>query len=113
MHESAIVESMLRVVLKHAQAADAARVTGVNLTLGPFTDESAEAIQYYWDTLSEGTLADGAVLRFDQEPIEMQCGDCGLVFSPADHPADCPACLSRRVNPVHGDRVRVDSIEVD
>ena len=113
MHESAIVESLLRVVLKHAQAADAARVLGVNLVLGQFSHESDEAIQFYWDTLSEGTLAQGAVLHFECEPVEMQCGNCGLVFSLADHPADCPACLSQRVNPVHGNQVRVDSIEVE
>jgi len=113
MHESAIVESMLAIVLRHARQANALRVTGVHLVLGEFSHETDEALQFYWDSVSVGTIAQGATLRFERAPLEMRCADCGHVFSPSKDAADCPVCLGRRVAPLRGDQVRVDSIDVE
>jgi Zn finger protein HypA/HybF involved in hydrogenase expression len=63
--------------------------------------------------VSAGTLAQGATLRFDRAPAELQCLDCGRTFSATDHTTSCPACLGPRVKTVHGDMVRVDSIDVE
>jgi hydrogenase nickel incorporation protein HypA/HybF len=76
-----------------------------------YTDDS---VQFYFDFLSQGTLAEGAALRFRRQPGEVTCRDCGHVFA-ATVPlvASCPGCGGQHLSVSGGREFRVESIEVD
>jgi hydrogenase nickel incorporation protein HypA/HybF len=63
MHELAVTESILNVVLKNAEASQAKKVIAVGLRIGDMTELQDEWIQRYFDHLSKGTLAEGALLK--------------------------------------------------
>ena len=113
MHELAVTQSILNIALENAQKVDAKQITGINLLVGQMASLVDDSIQFYWDILSEGTIAVGAKLNFKRLPTEMRCFDCGQIFSPSQDTFDCPACKSIRVQVIQGDEMRVDSIDVE
>jgi len=113
MHELAVTQSILNIALENARKVDAKQITGINLLVGQMASLVDDSVQFYWDILSEGTIALGAKLNFKRIPTQMRCFDCSHIFSPSPDTFDCPACKSIRVQVIQGDEMRVDSIDVE
>jgi len=113
MHELAVTQSILEICLRHAEEANAAKITDINLIIGQFSSIVDDSIQFYWDMIADGTIAHGAVLRFNRIPGEMTCRTCGDVFQPTDRTFECPSCGSIAVRITKGEEFRVDSIDVE
>ena len=113
MHELAITKSMLDIVLKEAEKAGSREVRIVNLVIGEMTGFVEDSVQFYFDFLSKGTPAEGAVLSFTAVPIKAQCRSCGHSFKPKDSGWICPGCGGSGVDIVSGKELFVESIEVD
>jgi len=113
MHELAVTQSILRIALDNAQKANAKQITGINLQIGQMASLVDDSIQFYWDIISEGTIALGAKLNITRIPTKMRCFDCGNVFSPGSDSFECKSCNSNRVQVVEGEEMRVDSIDVE
>jgi len=113
MHELAVTQSILDISMRHAQKADAKRVTDINLVIGQFSSIVDDSIQFYLDIIANGTIAQGATLHFNRIPGEMTCGNCGHTFRPSDKTFACPSCDSGLVRITKGDEFRVESIDVE
>ena len=113
MHELAVTQSILEISLRHARAAQARRITDINLVVGQFSSIVDDSVQFYWDLVAEGSIAQGAALHFHRIAGEMTCGNCGHVFHPSDRAFTCPSCGSGIVRISKGDEFRVDSIDVE
>ena len=74
MHEASITQAMLDLALEHAQGQ---RITDVYLQVGRMSFIVPESVEFYFEYLSRGTMAEGAMLHFETVPIEMTCTDCG------------------------------------
>ncbi len=74
MHEASITEAMLNMALEHAKGQ---RITDIYLRVGMMSLVAPESVEFYFEYLSSGTLAEGATLHFETVPIEMTCLDCG------------------------------------
>ncbi len=113
MHEIAVTENILAIALERARAAKASRVICINLTLGEFSGLTDESICFYFDTLSENSIAARAILNFRHVPAQLVCKMCGRIY-PASHPAwRCPACRSQAAKLISGRECHVESIEVE
>lgn len=110
MHELSLTQNILDLALKHA---DAKKIIHVNLTIGEFSDEREESIQFYWDDLAKGTLAENAMLNFQHVEAEMKCLECETVFHPKEEPLLCPNCQSHHLKLISGDDVKLKSIDVE
>lgn len=113
MHELAVTQSILNIALENARKADAKKILAINLQIGQMTSLVDDSIQFYWDILSEGTIAIGAQLIIDRIPTQMRCFDCGTNFHPKPDTFECPNCKSIRVQVIQGDEMRVASIDVE
>jgi hydrogenase nickel incorporation protein HypA/HybF len=112
MHELAITQSILDISLRHAQKVSAKRIASIHLVIGKFSSIVDDSVQFYWDTIAKGTIAEGARLHFERIPAEMTCLDCGSTFEPADATFACPQCLSPKVKITKGEELRVESIDI-
>jgi hydrogenase nickel incorporation protein HypA/HybF len=74
MHEMPVTQAMLDMALQHA---DGRRITDIYLQVGMMSAIVPESVEVFFDYLSQDTLAEGAALHFEREPIEMTCLDCG------------------------------------
>jgi hydrogenase nickel incorporation protein HypA/HybF len=113
VHELAVTENLLKTALRHAEAADARRVTDLHLVIGELTTIVGDSVQFYWDIVSRGTICEGAFLHFERVPARLQCRDCEAQYGLDGDLRECPWCASARVRVIAGDEFRLDSIEVD
>jgi hypothetical protein len=58
MHELAVTESIVKIVAHHAEQADARRVLRIHLVVGELSSIVDDSVQFYFDYLSQGTLAE-------------------------------------------------------
>jgi hydrogenase nickel incorporation protein HypA/HybF len=110
MHELAITEAILDVVLRHAGGA---RVRKVQLTVGEWTGYVGDSIELFWQELARGTAAENARLEFRFEPATLRCRACGRVFALQDSELQCPQCGALGGEPAGGQECTVDAIEVE
>jgi hydrogenase nickel incorporation protein HypA/HybF len=111
MHELAVTEGLIGVAVG---AAGGRRITAIDLVVGAMSSFVDDSVQFYFDALSRGTLAEGATLRFRRVPATARCLACGAAFEVAPPlPDACPACGSARLHVGGGQEFHVESIEVD
>jgi len=113
LHELAVTQSLLEIALRHAERAGAQRIIRLNLVIGQLTSIADDSVQFYWDIVSQGTVAEGAELHFERVPGVLRCLSCGHTFPLNGRDYTCPACGHERVVVAGGDDFRLESIEVD
>jgi hydrogenase nickel incorporation protein HypA/HybF len=113
MHELAITQSMLNLVLEQAEKAEAKKVGRISLVIGEMTGVVSECVQFYFDFLSKGTPADGATLSFSRVPTQARCRGCGKLFELMEFDWTCPHCRGNNIEIVAGKELFVESIEVE
>src|SRR5512136_1239500 len=80
MHELPITESILKIVLKHAETNSVRKVVAIHLQVGKLSDLEDDWIQRYFDYLSKGTLAEGAKLKIERTPVVIKCNACSTSY---------------------------------
>jgi hydrogenase nickel incorporation protein HypA/HybF len=113
VHELPVTRGVLDAALAAAAEAGAGRVVAIDVVVGELASFVDDSLQFYFDLLSRGTAAAGAVLRFRREPGRGQCDGCGRVFE-ARPPLErrCRECGSPDLRVRGGRDLYVDSIEV-
>jgi hydrogenase nickel incorporation protein HypA/HybF len=111
MHELPITEGILNLA---TEAAGGRQITTSHLVVGELSSIVDDSVQFYFDVLSKGTLAAGAVLDFRRLPARVLCWECGRGFDVhAPLPATCPHCGGTKLQVTGGRELRVESIEVN
>ncbi len=110
MHELAITENILDIALKHAKGQ---RITDIYLVIGQLSSIVDDSVQFYWDTVSQETNAEGAKLHFRRISTEFLCQECKQRFSPSQYNYACPNCGSGHVTVVAGEEFYVEAIEIN
>ena len=113
MHELSITESILEIALKHAQKANASKISNIYLVIGQLSSILDESVQFYWDMICEGTIAQGAVLHFKRIPIVINCNKCNQQYTPTGNGFVCPACDSNQVTILQGEEFYLEAIDVE
>ena len=113
MHEYPITEQIIKIASKHAQEANAARVTRVKLVVGESSGYIGESIQMYFDIISEGTPCEGATLDIERVKPKMRCPACGELFYRKPMSFACPKCGTDGEPTEIGKEFYIDEIEVE
>ena len=113
MHEMAITQSMVDLVLDEARKGGARRVTRINLVLGELSGVVGDCVQFYFGLMSKDTIAEGAAIVFSTVATKAKCRQCSRVFEVKESDWICPDCHSVGVDLVAGNELFVESIEVE
>ena len=113
MHEAAITDSMVRLVLEQAEKHSAAAVRKVTVVVGSMNGIVVESMRFYFEELTRGTIAESAELIVREAPTRALCLACGHKFELEDYLWLCPECGDRRLDIIEGKELMVDNIEVD
>jgi len=113
MHELAITQSMLDLVLEQARKVEAREVKRINLVIGEMSGFVGECMQFYFDFISKGTIAERAALSFKTIPTTARCRSCGKLFELREFDWTCPDCQGNSMEIICGKELFVESIEVE
>jgi len=113
MHELSVTESILEISLRHANKANAKRVTNLYLVIGQLASIVDDSVQFYWDIVSKGTIAEGAILHFNRLPATLACLDCKHQYNPSGNGFSCPVCKSDHVKIISGEEFFMEAIDVE
>jgi hydrogenase nickel incorporation protein HypA/HybF len=113
MHELAITENILEIALTHAEQANATKISNIYLVIGQFSSVLDESVQFYWDIISEGTIAQGAKLQFKRIVAVLSCNDCGEQFTDSNNFFECPNCKSNQITILQGEEFFLEAIDID
>ena len=112
MHELAVTESLLEIVLESARENKARTVTDITLTIGALSSIVDDSVQFYWNHISKGTIAEKAILHFNRPPATLTCLNCDTEFILKDELTPCPNCHSINLAILTGEEFQVDYIEI-
>ena len=112
MHELSVTESVLGIACKHAEEANATRVTDIHLVIGRLSSIVDDSISFYWNLISKDTLCENARLHFNRIPAELVCLDCNHQYQLTHELTPCPNCNSARIRVLSGDEFHLESIEI-
>ena len=111
MHELPITQSILQIALRHA--GEAKQIIGVNLVIGEFSSVIGDSVQFFWELICKGTIAEGSTLHFERIKASFRCEECEHEYVPVDREFNCPHCSSNQVVLVTGREFQLESIEVE
>lgn len=113
MHELSITSYLVEAVQNEAQQRGASRVCAINLIAGARAGIVDDSVQFYFEQLAPGTLAEGARLNIQHTPMRFYCAECATEYVPSAANFDCPTC--GRVGQVtdDGSALLIESIEIE
>ena len=113
MHELSAAESILGIILGHAEANHAAKVTKIRLTIGDFSGIAFDCLEHYWNILAEGTCCADATFDVERTPAIFLCNQCNTSFELERALSACPACAGIDLSLISGDEFQVEDIEIE
>lgn len=112
MHELGVAGEILDIVLSEAGRHAARKVTSIRLSVGVLRAIEPENLSFLFEHLARGTLADGADLSIQEDPVRVECAACG-VSEARSLVWECPRCGGTRIALKGGDSLEVLSLDVD
>ena len=113
MHELSIMQSALSQALDQARQAGAVRVHKIRLRIGALSGVVPDALEFAFEALTPGTLAEGAKLVIEPVPARFWCAKCTNEFQSDDMFAECPDCHALSGELRAGREMELASLEVD
>ncbi len=114
MHELPVINSILKVVLRHAVKNQVTKVIAVHLQVGELSDLEDKWMQQYFEHLAKGGIAEGARLKIERIPVVMKCDACGMTYAIQirnDPSPACPECQSLKQTMVSGREYVIKNLE--
>lgn len=111
MHETAIVEGLMRILEKQAAQHGAERILRVRLKVGRLRAVEPQQLQACFEMFAEGSIAEGATLAIDALPVRARCKACGTEFEVPRFRFECPTCLGGDVTVIQGQELYIDSFD--
>lgn len=113
MHEMAIAQGILDIVVQEASQNGADRITRIKLRIGEMTGIQPDALTFCFEALAAETPARAAELEIEIVPLVAECQSCGQQFGVERYRFFCPACSSADVKTLSGRELQVEHLEVE
>lgn len=113
MHEMGIVSGILEASLGVADREGATRVNEIHVRVGEFSEVVEDALQFAFEALSAGTLAEGGKLIVEHVPATSRCMQCDVEFPHGRFDAVCPECESFLCEILTGRELEVSHIDIE
>lgn len=113
MHEMSICESIVSVIEQQAVAQSFAKVNRVRLEIGPLAGVELEALNFSFDVVTRGGIAEGAALEVIEMPVTGWCMPCAGPVKVQQRYDACPDCGSYQIQITGGEELRIKDMEVD
>jgi hydrogenase nickel incorporation protein HypA/HybF len=112
MHELGLMQNALAIALDYAAREQAQRIDRLVLRVGSLSGVEPEALQFVFDVVRQGTLAEQAQLQIETCPTVCFCPHCEQPFEPLDQGYECPRCHHWSSALLQGRELELAALEV-
>lgn len=112
MHEVSLMQDTVIIATKQAKDAGAQRIHRILMRVGALSGAVPETLEFVFDIVAKGTMAEGATLEIERVPVLCYCPACAQEFAPADFVCECPRCGRPSADIRRGRELQVTSLEV-
>lgn len=113
MHEMSLAEGILQVLETTATQQQFTQVKTVWLEIGALAGVEVSALEFAFEVVRRGTLADQAQLVIINLPAQAWCMPCAQVVEIRQRFEACPHCGSYQLQVSAGDEMRIKELEVE
>lgn len=112
MHEVSLCENILDILKTQAAADHFSKVKRVAVEIGPLSCVEPEALQFGFDAVMKGSLADGAQLEIRSTAAQALCLSCFKTVAVKARFDTCPECGSEALQVTSGEELKIRELEV-
>lgn len=113
MHELSLAMSVREIVEDAAEKNGSKKVNEVNIIVGEFSSVSADALEFAMEVAKKGSVFENAKINIKSAKTILSCSQCNGETVMEDYIFKCSTCGSTSVKIVSGDRMYVDSIDIE
>ena len=113
MHELSICYALLEQLQGIATREGGGRVVDVTLRIGPLSGVEPELLARAFPLAVAGSLAEGARLRIDTQPVRVHCDDCGRDSDATPNRLTCGDCGGFHTHLISGDEMLLARLELE
>ncbi|WP_298445478.1 hydrogenase maturation nickel metallochaperone HypA [uncultured Ferrimonas sp.] len=111
MHEMSLAEGIMQIVETQSKG-QGSKVTTVILSLGELAGVEKEALEFGFEVVSKGTIAEGAALQYDTVAGSAFCFQCCAQIALSKKGDPCPRCHGYQLTVLDGTQMQVKSMEL-
>jgi hydrogenase nickel incorporation protein HypA/HybF len=112
MHEAGLMQNVLEMSFECAKAHNAARIEGINVRIGMLAGVVPDALEFAFEAMKKGTMAENARLNVEYAPVVCWCRKCEQEFKPENFSSACPMCGKNDIEIRSGLEMNLISVEV-
>jgi hydrogenase nickel incorporation protein HypA/HybF len=112
MHEMSLAGGILRVVEQAQVREGFTRVSRLALEAGALSGVEVSALRFALESMTPGTVLEGATIDIDQPPAAAWCMACAQAVTIQSRLDDCPLCGSAQIQPTGGHELKVRELIV-
>ncbi len=109
MHELSLVQSMLKLVEKHAKNKE---VVKLGVKIGKMSGIEPYFLKESFDFFKENTICKNAVMEITEVDVKIKCFECGKISEIRGYDFHCPVCGANRTKIINGQEMEIEYIEV-
>lgn len=113
MHEASIAQNLLEIALDKARDHKAKKITVIRVKVGEFAGVSKAALEFAFESFSQGTIAKGAILKILDISLQGQCRKCNEIFDIKKDEFKCLKCNSSEIDIISGQDLYIQDIEIE
>lgn len=111
MHEAALTQGLVKILIAEAGRHQVARITRVRLKIGAMRAVEPQSIAFCFSAFAAGTVAENAELTIDVMPAIARCQRCGTEFVVKKFHFQCSRCHHREVQLIQGNELYIESFD--
>jgi hydrogenase nickel incorporation protein HypA/HybF len=114
MHELAIAQSIVEVVMARASECRAAHVNSVLLRIGEASGIMTDSLMFSFEMLTSlDPLLDGTQLLIESIPHMARCRTCAREFAVINLVSQCPICQQWSGDIISGTELQIQEMEIE
>jgi hydrogenase nickel incorporation protein HypA/HybF len=113
MHEVSIVQGMLEIAIDSCIKQGYKGIESIRVKIGRASGVVPDSLQFAFEALKTGTIAEKAVLTIEEIPVGGFCESCNSNFTVQEaYVIACPLCGKTTLRVETGRELNIDEIEV-
>ena len=112
MHEVSIMQNTLDIAIAQERQNGANKIDCLTLKIGELSGVIPEALEFAFDVLIQGTIAENARLEIKNIPVVCYCPYCDRTFEPQSYIFECSQCHQLSSNILQGKELNLVSVDI-